>query len=130
MTDEEFKQECNYFLERINAAPDDILDVWPILNASEPPIEFKKYHGVDSYDTIFLPASGSEQARFRDLIWRGTWESLADIDEAKCKKLKFLNSIKNLKQRYLVALKFMATYGPRSGYWSTNVTLPEESYIV
>lgn len=124
-----FKNEINYFIGRIDAMPDDITDIWPLLNAGEPLKEFKKYTGIDEYHILYLPSEDSEQARFRDLVWRGTWESLVDIDEAKCKKLKFLNSVSNLKFRYINALKFMDIHGPRSQYWSTSTNLPEDSYI-
>lgn len=123
-----FKNEINNFYLLIQTLPDDIEDIWTVLDSGEPR-EFKKFNGIYTYDIVLLPEVGSAQYRFRELMWAGTWESLVDIDAGKAKKLKFLNEIKNIKQRYLAALKFMDVHGPRSSYWSKG-ECPEDSYIV
>lgn len=122
-----FKSEINHFSTIIDWMPNDIDSIWNLLGEGLA-TEFKKPTGIDTYESIFLPEKGSEQDRFRDLMWAGTWESLVDIDEKKCKKLKFLNNIDNIKQRYLAALKFMDMHGPRSSYWSRGES-PEDNYF-
>lgn len=125
-----YQSEIDYFRNLILNMPDDVDDIWPLMDSGNV-VVYKKPVGTNEYQDVYLPGVGSDQRRFMDVSWHGTWESLVDIQTKKAKKLKFLNEIDNIKNRYLMMLDFMEKFGPRHTYRAKTdpENLPEETFM-
>lgn len=92
---------AEWFLAKISAMPDDLVSTSEYLDWGRRNI---------FNDTVELPEPGSEFAQFIDLIWKGTYEHVADILQGKAKKHKFTQATPKL--RILAALEFIKKHDP------------------